>query len=118
VLWIDAGQGRYGLRSAPGYGAYDDKALEYGLAASLTIEVSAASLASATSQSAMATPPAPGVLPMIRFEPNGFVSETSPLQLTLRENETFAVWIGPSRSGLHYEIQTSPTTFLARQTRP
>jgi hypothetical protein len=48
-----------------------------------------------------------GNVPTIRFRPDGFISETSPRTVVIRENSGEAVWITQSRNRLNYEIQTN-----------
>jgi hypothetical protein len=52
--------------------------------------------------------------PAIRFTPDGFISETSPERVLLREGDDDAVYLGQSRTRLHYEIQTNLPPLLRR----
>jgi hypothetical protein len=47
-----------------------------------------------------------GNLPMIRFSPDGFIAETSPEHVVLRQGEVDAIWIVQSPNRLNYEIQS------------
>jgi hypothetical protein len=48
-----------------------------------------------------------GNLPAIRFTPDGFISETSPERITMREttDQASAIWITQNGNRLNYEIQ-------------
>ena len=119
LLWIDEQQGRFGLEAERSYLEDDDhQAKEYQLSEQMRIEVT------------LPVAPTSLVLPwkgadqaranqrVIRFNPDGFISETSPeyiLLLQLREEvEEGAVLIGRSRSRLHYEIQTNHLALMRR----
>lgn len=104
VLWIDAKQGAYGLREDAGYSDVDTKATDFQLGKDLSIEVAdVAARSSSFGQSQSATRNAP----MIRFLPDGFIGETSPRSLLIREARTDSIWISQSRNRLNYEIQTN-----------
>ncbi len=51
--------------------------------------------------------PPVGSLPMIRFQPDGFISETSPDQIVFRQGADDPIWIAESANRLKYEIQAS-----------
>ncbi len=106
ILWIDPEQRCYGLQAEASYEETDDKAVEFDLNESLEMEVEdppiANSLLPRETLSAM-----PDNRPFIRFTPEGFVSETSPENIRIRENEDEGVWIVRSRNRLSYEVQTN-----------
>jgi type II secretion system protein H len=113
VLWIDAEQGLYGLEAEVGYLDEDRKAVEFMLHEDLLVEVEQAEVRPLSSQWNRPTRRADS-LPEIRFTPDGFISETSPDAVLIREGEERAVWIAQSRNRLHYEIQTNHLHYTRR----
>jgi type II secretion system protein H len=113
VLWIDAKQGLYGLEAEVGYLDEDRKALEFLLHEDLLVEVEQAEVRPLSSQWNRPTRRADS-LPEIRFTPDGFISETSPDAVLIREGEERAVWIAQSRNRLHYEMQTNHLHYTRR----
>ena len=108
VLWIDVRERTYGLQAQTGYVANDTKALEYALDENLQMEVSAP-LASAALLMCSTTQVA-GNLPGIRFNPDGFIGETSPESVEIRDGvarQSPAIWITQNGNGLNYEIQST-----------
>lgn len=111
VLWIDAQQGIYGLQVQAGYTDDDRKAVEFQVDDELQVEVRASAVA-APSSAVRKTISGLGNLPMIRFQPDGFISEASPESILFRQGSDDAIWITQSSNRLNYEIQAnqSPTT--------
>ena len=110
VLWIDVKERTYGLEMQPGFDRYEDrKAVDYKLGKDLEIEVeqvlNRAQPASRSSREN--SKPVFGNLPALTFMPDGFVSPSSSDNLTLRDKDKHEIWIGLSRNGLHYEIETN-----------
>jgi prepilin-type N-terminal cleavage/methylation domain-containing protein len=107
VLWIDADQGVYGLGAEPGYLADDPKAVQFVLNEDLAVEIE--------QTRPLPIPDRPGRTasrqadrrPEIRFTPDGFIDDTSPDAVLIREGEERRLWVGQSRNRLHYEIQTN-----------
>jgi type II secretion system protein H len=104
VLWIDAKQRTFGLQAAAGYFDRDDRAVEFALDEDLRLE---ATLPMVTYTTGQWNEPAPvaGSLPMIRFLPDGFISESSPEQIVLTERDNHAIAVVQSANRLSYEIQ-------------
>jgi type II secretion system protein H len=113
VLWIDAKQGFYGLKAEAGYLDDDRKAVEFLLHEDLLVEVEQVELRPLASQWNRPTRRADS-LPEIRFTPDGFISETSPDAVLIREGEERAVWVAQSRNRLHYEIQANHLHYARR----
>jgi hypothetical protein len=111
VLWIDTKAGSFGLEQAPGYTDADAKAVSFELNEDLSFELpilpSRSSLFTAAGQPQQRR----GTAAMIRFQPDGFISETSPQGVRLVERrgnrKQDEIWIGLSRNRLNYEIQTN-----------
>jgi len=113
ILWINAGQGLYGLQAETGYVDEDRKAVEFTLHEDLLLEVERPELRALSGRWNRPTQQA-NSLPEIRFTPDGFISETSPEAVLIREGEERTIWIGQSRNRLHYELQTNQV-HLARR---
>ena len=115
VLWIDARQKTYGLQAQAGYADTDTNAVQVTVDKGLQVEAVTPQLASLT-QSNLWTQGAPpvGSLPMIRFQPDGFISETSPDQVVFRQGADEPIWIAESTNRLKYEIQTSRSPGVRR----
>jgi len=107
VLWIDRINRSYGLNAQPGYLVSDDeKAVEYSLGEDLQIETGEArSIYGATLQNSMKglTPN----LPVIRFTPDGFISEMSPETVLISDRSDDVLVVAPTRMRLSYEIKTN-----------
>jgi type II secretion system protein H len=122
VLWVDPGQRRYGLEAEYNYEDQDDRAQEFAAADGLEIEV----VEALTPE--VRTEPAPMLSPeaaspesqrprslrdvfWIRFTPEGFLAETSPVWVAFRQvregEPATALWVAQSRNRLRYEIHTN-----------
>ena len=113
ILWIDDKQGFYGLEAEVGYLEEDRQAREFMLHEELVIEVEQAEVRPLSSQWNRPSRRADS-LPEIRFTPDGFISETSPDAVLIREGEERAIWIAQSRNRLHYEMQTNHVHYARR----
>jgi Tfp pilus assembly protein FimT len=113
VLWIDANRGSYGLEAAPGFADDDNKAVEFALHEDLRVEASTPSVTTGISQMRQSARGSTiSNRPMIRFSPDGFIGETSPDRIVIREGTEYAIWIAQSPSRMHYEIRTDqPSSF-------
>lgn len=96
-LWVDAQAGKYGLELAPGFGGQDEKTSEFELGRDLSIEVKWAAGAMRRTGSEVA----------IRFTPEGYVEETNPELIVIKEKAGASVAIVPNRTRLGYEISTN-----------
>lgn len=106
ILWIDARVKSYGLEVQPGYTDIDARAVEFTVDKDLQVEVHAPV---AGRQSSVLNQSVPGLgnVPMIRFLPDGFISETSPESVQFRQGAHDAIWITQSANRLNYEIQAN-----------
>ena len=108
VLWIDARQKTYGLQAQTGYADTDTNAVQFTLDKDLQVEAVTPQVASLTQSNLWTQSARPvGSLPMIRFQPDGFISETSPDQIVFRQGADEPIWIAESADRLKYEIQAS-----------
>lgn len=105
TLWIDPKQRTYGLEIQSGYVDNDDYASTYTLERDLDIEVKQSRVAT-TARTTMTTKKTANEL-MIRFTPDGFIGESNPESVIIRQGDKDEVWFGPNRNRLNYEIQTN-----------
>jgi len=120
VLWIDAKQRAYGLQAQAGYLDEDDKAVEFELDETLEFKVTnptvrpTATQRNETMSRAGNLLPVAGNLPAIRYSPDGFIGQTSPDEVIIRQGDEDAMVFAPNANRLNYEIQpTKPQ--LARR---
>ncbi len=125
VLWLDPSQRAYGLAEEFSYSAQDEKALRYQLATDVELELELDQRARSSSQPLPTMPwglSPGGNAVAIRFQPDGFISEESPLGLWLRQRERPgsgngprpALWITQDPNRVRYEIQTNHLAFVRR----
>lgn len=120
-LWIDPEQRAYGLEAEPGYlEEGDEKAVVFNLNDQVAVEVEESRLpltASPWPQASVAWL-VTDRRPMVRFGPDGFISETSPEFIVFRQvrdgEEQDAVWIGRTRNRLSYEVHPMPPSWARR----
>lgn len=99
VLWIDVMNHQYGVERDSSYTTEtDERALSYELGEDLVFEVAARNNLAPPSQKFRN-------LSVIRFLPDGSISEQSVETVTIRQSETEALWIVQARNGLTYEIR-------------
>jgi type II secretion system protein H len=109
ILWIDAQEGAYGLEQEASYNNADGKAIDYDLGKDLQIEVR-----DLPNQATVQVGLANRNPNSIRFRPDGFIAETSPKTVVIKDASGDAVWISQSRNGLTYEIQTNALQSVSR----
>ncbi len=109
VLWLETKSRAYGLNADKSFVEEDPKAEQFTADASLEMEVRHSSEAAAASQvvefrnEKLDT----GTLYTLRFNPDGFVSASSPEAVVFRQPDNGEVWVAQSRNRLNYEIQAS-----------
>lgn len=105
VMWFKPEEKAYGVQAEMTYDESDRKAVEYTLDSNLELELPPASLLA----------PAPwkittqiaGNQPAIRFTPDGYVSDTSPVWVAVKlSDETDAVWLALDDHRVRYALQT------------
>jgi type II secretion system protein H len=107
LLWFDTKQRTYGLNADKTFVENDTKAEQFTVDDSLEIEVRhsadaiAASQASPFKNEKLDT----GGLYTLRFNPDGFVSASSPEIVVFRQKDNGELWVAQSRNRLNYEIQ-------------
>ena len=109
VLWFDTKQRAYGLNADKSFVEEDPKAEQFTVDKTLEIEArysadaNAAGKASQFKNEKLAT----SELYTLRFNPDGFVSASSPEVVVFRQGKGEALWVAQSRNRLNYEIQAS-----------
>ncbi|MDB6040578.1 MAG: type secretion system protein [Verrucomicrobiales bacterium] len=118
TLWINPKQGTYGVTEEAGYNDIDSKELQFDLAQDVSMEFADMPLLlPTTSRSGAAGPNAAShrKAPMIRFTPDGYIGETSPFSIVLRETKGSEVlWITQTTNRLNYEIETNASPRVRR----
>lgn len=107
TLWIDPKQRTYGLEIETGFAESDDRAADYTLERDLEIEVTPSRTSTATATRKTMTTQKKANELMIRFTPDGFIGESNPESIIIRQGDKDEVWFGPNRNRLNYEIQTN-----------
>jgi prepilin-type N-terminal cleavage/methylation domain-containing protein len=113
VLWIDAGEGTYGLQAEAGYLEQDGKAVEFEVDDGLVVQVATPLIhpqlsqrGSDSSTSALAAAQA-ARLPALRFSPDGFLNGTNPEYVQFQEtrgSQPSTLWVALAPNRLGYEI--------------
>ena len=105
VMWFKPDEGTYGLTAESSYSDTDTKAVEYQLDPALQLELPPSLLAGTTPWKA--TTQIAGNQPAIRFTPDGFVSDTSPVWVWLKLTDDLdAVWLAMDDNRVKYALQT------------
>jgi len=111
TLWINAKQGTYGVTEEAGYNDLDSKEVQFDLAEDVSMEFADLPLVPSPASRGSAAGPYAATrrsAPMIRFTPDGYIGETSPQTIVLRElRGSEVLWITQTTNRLNYEIETS-----------
>jgi len=112
-LWINVKQGRYGLAACGGYTESKTNAVSFYLnnesdaqKQSLQLQVSQPP-GMLTTASNFWTPSTArrGGMPVIRFQPDGFISDTSPKTVKFAQGTDPEIWLVENTNHTRYEIQ-------------
>lgn len=106
-LWINPRSGSYGLSALSGYTETETNPMIYSLDSSLSISFSAPSSVLVRSNYWTQAQGQIGAVARIRFQPDGFISDTSPEHVYLRQNNS-QIAINETPSHLRYDIQGAP----------
>jgi len=106
-LWIDVKRGTYGLAASGGYTETKTNAVTMTLDADVKMAVSPSP--GTLTQSNFWTPSAlsrtRGGLPVIRFQPDGFISDNSPQSVIFGQGTAPQIWIAENPNHTRYEIE-------------
>jgi len=107
-LWISAKQNKYGLEAVSGYTESAAKAGSDTHDVDATIRISTSTPLATLTQSNYwtQTKTVTRGLPMIRFQPDGYISDTSPREIYFRQDNDHAVWLAEDLTHSRYEIQS------------
>ena len=107
VLWLETKSRAYGLNADKSFVEEDPKAEQFAVDASLEVEVRHSSEAAAALQLVQFRNEKldTGTLYTLRFNPDGFVSVSSPEAVVFRQANNGELWVAQSRNRLNYEIQ-------------
>jgi Tfp pilus assembly protein FimT len=104
MVWIDTRLGAYGLEPEPGYGVLDHNAPSFALTNELRIAVADWPVLSSQSAQAQQTGQPDPNRPRLHFQPDGFIGESSPKTVEIRDKTGKSIWITQSRNWRNYEI--------------
>jgi type II secretion system protein H len=118
-LWVNTGQGTFGLEAEPSYDTSDSKAVDFTLDGGLQLEVvnklvvAPANTVTMNRAQRVSTASVSRInlvhanLPTIRFLPDGSIGEASPQMLHLASSDGGSLWLAQARDGLSYEIRST-----------
>jgi len=108
VLWLEPKQRLYGLNADTSFIEEDPLAEQYNVDETVEIEAWFSSDAVAANRASLFKHEKQSTsdLRTLRFNPDGFVSLSSPEAVIFRQGETDELWVVQSRNRLNYEIQT------------
>ena len=107
-LWIDPRRNRYGLQGLSGYAETQTNPVVYTLDQSVQIAFSQPNATLAHSNywtQTIERSPGRG-LARIRFQPDGFISDTSPENIFLPQPDGSQIWIAETSTRMHYEFES------------
>ena len=104
-LWINRAERKYGLETEASFAEVDAEAKEFELGRDLEIELTWPQNAVLQQKS--------GEL-VLRFSPDGFLDESNPELIVIKEKSGEAVNIVPTLNGLNYEITTNSVYAVRR----
>jgi type II secretion system protein H len=116
LLWFNTKQRTYGLNSDKTFVENDTKAEQFTVDDTLEIEVRHSADAIAASQTSQFKSEKldTGGLYTLRFNPDGFVSASSPEIVVFRQQNNGELWVAQSRNHLNYEIQPGKPALASR----
>jgi prepilin-type N-terminal cleavage/methylation domain-containing protein len=104
-LWINPKQGSYGLQALSGYTETQTNPLTFNLDQTIQISFSAPSSVLIRSNYWTQAKGQFGAVTKIRFQPDGFISDSSPEKIFLRQGADRQILISETPSHLRYDIQ-------------
>jgi len=114
-LWINVKQGKYGLAATPGYTETKTNALTFALDKDVTMQVS--QMSTLLTQSNFWTPTLMSRranMVILRFQPDGFISDSSPKTIRFLQGDDPEVWIVQNRNQTSYSIELNHRKASAR----
>lgn len=108
-LWINPSRASYGLQSLAGYTESQTNPLVYNLDQNVAVSFSAPpnTLTRSNVWTQPLTQARVGTAVNIRFQPDGFISDTSPQNIFFKQKDTGSeIWIAENSTHQNYELQT------------
>jgi type II secretion system protein H len=106
-LWINPKEGSYGLQAVSGYSETQTNPMNFNVDQSIQITFSAPSSILVRSNYWTQAKAQFGAVTKIRFQPDGFISDSSPQKIFLRQGNVSQAVISETPSHLRYDIQTA-----------
>jgi hypothetical protein len=114
-LWINPRQEKYGLQALSGYSESQTNPIVFTLDQTVQITFSAPPTVLTRSNMWTQTAAQAGAVTKIRFQPDGFISDTSPENIFFQQQDTRdEIWIAETPTHLRYEIQTGHPQSIRR----
>lgn len=108
-LWINPRQESYGLQALSGYSETKTNPTTYAMDQSVQISFTPPATQLTHSNMWAQTSAQSGPLTKIRFQPDGFISDTSPANIFFRQQDTGSeIWLAESATRSRYEIKSVP----------
>jgi len=106
-LWINPRESKYGLQTLSGYTPTQTNPMVFALDQAVQIGFSAPPTVLTRSNMWTQTSAHAGAVTKIRFQPDGFISDTSPENIYFQQQDTGEkIWIAENPTHLRYELQT------------
>lgn len=107
-LWVNPKAGSYGLQALSGYTETRTNAIAYAVDSSIQISTSTATAGLTRSNFWTQTRTVTRGLPTIRFQPDGYISDSSPRQIFFKQGGDQEVWLAEGPNHARYELQSGP----------
>ncbi|MGA2175497.1 MAG: GspH/FimT family pseudopilin [Verrucomicrobiota bacterium] len=104
-LWMNPRSGSYGVQALSGYTETRTNPMAFNLDSTVTLAFSAPSSVLVRSNFWTQAQGQFGAVGKIRFQPDGFISDTSPENIFFRQGADGQIWIAETPSHLRYDIQ-------------
>ena len=116
VLWLETKQHTYGLNADKTFVTDDSQAEQFSVDDTLEVEVRFSAAAQAAGQSSAFKSERQETTGRytLRFNPDGFVSPSSPDIVIFRQADKSELWVAQGRNRLNYEIQASQLPLARR----
>lgn len=103
-LWINPNTKKYGLQAVAGYGTGKEAPLNYTVDGSVQLTVSPPTSVLTHSNMWTQVSGQMGAIMKIRFQPDGFISDTSPENIYFQQQGS-EIWIAENQTRTRYEIK-------------
>ena len=104
-LWMNPREGSYGMRALSGYAETEANPRTFTLDSTLQLAYSTPPSVLVRSNYWTQASGMSGTVARIRFQPDGFISDTSPANIYLRHGAESQIWIAETATHTRYAIQ-------------